>query len=226
MISCASHWLMRTIRTIALAVRAIPSVAQQCRGIPLRLVYLILPALLLSACASTGDGRKGKDDLINIYVEENRSIDSSVRREFDAATELMRAGEHEKAIHLLLNVTKITKKNSAPFINLAVCYSIAGKLEEAEKAFRRALEINPTHPVANNEYALWLRKSGRYSEAREAYATVLQSYPDYLPVRRNLGVLCELYLNDADCAVEHYEYYRQFVPEDKEVELWLNGLKR
>ncbi len=186
-----------------------------------------LCAVMVVGCSSTG-GRKSGDedkDLVNIYLEENRSIDSSVRKEFAQATLLLQQGEYEKAITLLLNVTKVTKQNSAPFINLAMAYSIGGNLTKAEESLKQALEINPHHPVANNEYGLLLRKSGRYSEARTVYGNLLQKYPDFVPARKNLGVLCELYLNDRKCALEQYESYLNKVPDDKEVKLWLTGLK-
>lgn len=190
-----------------------------------RRLSLLLGVVLLAGCATTGEDKRADTDLVNIYIEENRSIDSAVRKEFAAATNLLQQGEYKQAIKLLINVTKVTKKNSAPFINLAIAYSMTGQLEKAEEGFKQALAITPDHPVANNEYGLLLRKSGRYAEARTVYGTLLQKYPDFVPARKNLGVLCELYLNDRDCAVEQYEYYLKIVPDDKEVKQWLTGLK-
>ena len=40
-----------------------------------------------------------------------------------------------------------------------------------------------------------------------------------------LGVLCDLYLNDLDCAVDNYEAYMATVDNDDEAELWLKNAK-
>ncbi|NIQ12143.1 MAG: hypothetical protein GWO23_22000, partial [Gammaproteobacteria bacterium] len=41
----------------------------------------------------------------------------------------------------------------------------------------------------------------------------------------NLGILCDLYLNDLECALEHYEIYNGALPENKQVELWIVDLR-
>lgn len=157
---------------------------------------------------------------------ENRSVDASVRRDFNESLALLNAGRYDEAIALLNKVASQTEGNSAPYINLGIAYSRLDDLSQAESSFLKALSINPDHPVANNEFALFNRKRGNFQEARVLFERAVESYPDYLPARKNLGILCDLYLNDASCALDHYRIYQEANPGDEEVKIWITSLEK
>ncbi len=101
----------------------------------------------------------------------------------------------------------------------------AGRLDQAESNLRQALELNPDHPIAHNELGIVLRKTGRFKEARQSYEAALSIYPNYHFARRNLAVLCDLYLVDLRCALDNYEAYMATVPSDDEASMWIADLR-
>jgi tetratricopeptide (TPR) repeat protein len=161
--------------------------------------------------------------IIEIY--ESAQVDPEVHEEFNQAVDLLAKGKYSEAIKTLKAVTGKTSKFSAPFINLGIAYERTGELEKAEENFKKALEINQQHPVAHNELALVYRKTGRYSDARELYESLLAVYPEFLPIRKNLGVLCDIYLQDLGCALKQYEEYLKGKPDDEKVKIWVADVK-
>ena len=100
-----------------------------------------------------------------------------------------------------------------------------GDLERAEASIKSALELSPRHPAAHNELGIVYRRTGRFEEARESYQRALAVYPEFHFARRNLGILCDVYLADVSCALEHYRLYRQMMPGDETVAMWITDLQ-
>lgn len=200
--------------------------------------------VLLTGCAATDEVRRSADapkmqqggdsgkehsaerthDDISFY--ENRSIDKAVREDFDEALDLLRKSKYAEAIKLLQKVIQKSQNNSAPYVNIALAYELTGEMGLAEDNLKRALAVNPDHPATMNELALLYRRTGRFAEARKLYEGLLVKYPSFMPARKNLGVLCELYLNDLRCALDQYEAYNKALPDDEEVKLWIVGVKQ
>ena len=160
-----------------------------------------------------------------IEITENYPVDPEVREEFQQAVGLLKEEKYSEAIRLLKTVTGKTSKFTGPFINIGIAYARTGELDKAEENLKKALELNANHPVALNELGLVYRKTGRYAEARTLYNTLLQLYPDYLPAHKNLGVLCDIYIQDLHCALEQYEAYLIGIPEDEKVKIWIVDVK-
>ncbi len=165
------------------------------------------------------DGREG------FIIMETPQMDEASRRGFQRAVAMLNDQEYGQAINLLEKVIEQSPGVTAPYINIAIAYKHIGKLEQAEEHLKAALRLVPEHPVACNEYGLLYRKTGRFAEARAIYEKAIARFPDYYPVHRNLGILCDLYLNDLACALEQYEIYSEARPEDKQVQLWIADLR-
>jgi Tfp pilus assembly protein PilF len=189
---------------------------------------LVFVPAFFSGCAvkNTGptvarlqDGRQG------FVIQEKPVADAESRSEFGRAVAMINEGNNDAAIELLSKVIARSPGVTAPHINIAVAYMRIGKLELAEQHLKTALGLVPDHPVASNEYGLLLRKGGRFKEARDIYEKAIADFPDYLPARRNLGILCDLYLNDPACALKQFEICSEGMPADAQVKIWIAELR-
>ena len=165
------------------------------------------------------DGREG------FIITEVPTMDEASRRDFDRAVAMLKDQDDGQAIDLLEKVIKQSPGVTAPHIDIAIAYLRVGKPSLAEEHIKKALVLFPEHPVASNEYGFLCRKTGRFAEARAIYEKAIARFPEYYPLHRNLGILCDLYLNDPACALEHYEIYSKARPKDAQVTLWIADVR-
>ena len=182
----------------------------------------------LTACATPGDVPPAELERFGqggFEITQELRVSGGLRSDFEQAIRLIDQEEYERGIELLKEVTEGAPYAVSAHINLGIAYGHAGDLEAAEASMRRALELAPRHPAALNELGIILRRGGRFAEARQSYEEALRVHSDFHYARRNLAILCDLYLSDLDCAIEHYEIYSKSVPEDEVTAMWILDLR-
>jgi len=164
-------------------------------------------------------------DASGFTITEKVRASGDARSDFEGGVRALEAKQYESAIAQLAKAVEAAPDATAAHIDLAIAYRETNDLARAEASLNAALVQNARHPVALNELGIVYRRTGRFAQARQSYEQVLALYPDFHYARRNLAVLCDLYLADASCALENYERYVQAVPDDAEAKMWLADLR-
>lgn len=193
-------------------------------------VGLLLAFVLLQGCGTTAEtpaasSRIEVQEDVGFTITEEARASGDVRGSYQEALRLLEGGEHERGIAMLERIVAEQPELSAPLIDLGIASHRAGDLEAAETHLGAALELTPEHPIVHNELGIIYRKAGRFAEARKSYERALAVFPGYHFARRNLAVLCDLYLGDLDCALENYEAYMTTVPADDEASIWIADIR-
>jgi Flp pilus assembly protein TadD len=158
-------------------------------------------------------------------ITEQVQIRSDARTDYQRALALLGQERYDEGIAILRGVVESTPEATSPYIDLAIAYGQIGELALAEESLAAAALLSPNNPVVHNELGIVYRRTGRFDEARASYEQALAVYGDFHYARRNLAVLCDLYLADLACAHQNYRTYLDSVGRDPEVEIWVADIE-
>ena len=124
----------------------------------------------------------------------------------------IQVGYWENSETLFRHAIAATDRNYLGYCNLGPILVEQGKLSEAEKAYKKALEIWPYYADAHNNLGVLRGRQGMYEEAIRHYQDALQANPKHMTARTNLARLfSEMgYLDKANL---HYDKALQIKPD-------------
>lgn len=190
-----------------------------------RFISLLLPCLLAVGCAGK-EPRPQPEASGNQVEAAPKAVDEATETAFEKAVALLRQKQYSQVVDVLSPVTKAHPELPGPLVNLAVAYIHLERQEQAMAALQQALAAEPEHPAALNWLAILKRRQGQFEEAKSLYQRLLAAHPESRYGHLNLGILCDLYLRQADCALEHYRRYQELSGGDADVEAWIADLER
>lgn len=187
----------------------------------------LLAWLILAGCAHQAASPQQRAEPETSEAVSEPRLDPAIQADFDQSVSLLRRRQYAQAVEVLAPIGEAHPELPGPLVNLAVAYIHLGRQEQAVTALRQALESDADHPEALNWLAILERRAGQFEQARSLYQRLLAAHPDSHYGHLNLGILCDLYLQQMDCALAHYRRYQQLAAgNDAEVARWIADLER
>jgi len=160
-------------------------------------------------------------------VKAEPPVNAESRQMYQQALAALGAGRYPEAERALLAVIRREPELAGPRANLGILYARTGHPAQAVESLKQAISLNPDRAAYYNELGMVSRREGRFDEARRYYAKALDLDPNYAYAHLNIGILYDLYLQDAAKAMQHYQRYRELAPgEAGTVTKWIADLQQ
>jgi len=152
----------------------------------LHAVVLIALLPLLSSCAAVSvagllasTGASAAVRAIDDQMQEN-ALEAPQRQQvaeanLNVAVEFLRRGNYEGALERLDRAREAEPRNAFIYSMYGLVYQRIGDTEQAEKNFRRSLELDGDRPENLNNYGQFLCQQGRAEEAEKLFLEAAQN---------------------------------------------------
>lgn len=185
-------------------------------------IKLLLISVLLTACSTTNKtttiSSSGLSPLEQSEAELSR---------YKTAITLLNNNKLDEAKEIFVEFKSERPELAGPYANLAVIALKRNNPDEAMKLVKIAVEKNPKSPQALNLLAYLEQMNGEITSALNHYKQAIINKNDYALAHYNIALLYDVYLQDVESAIPHYERYMKLTNnKDKNTADWLEQIKR
>jgi tetratricopeptide (TPR) repeat protein len=184
-------------------------------------INLIIIAIFLSSCASTSSESTKNTSETSPLTQSDSEI-----QQYRTAITLLNDKNFEEAKKIFTEFSEKRPGLAGAYFNLALIAIQNHEPEEAFKFVNTALDKNPNLAQALNLLGFLEQEQGKIQQAEKHYLEAIKNKNDYAIAHYNIALLYDVYLQDINKAIIHYEKYMKITNnKDKKTADWLEHLK-
>lgn len=153
-------------------------------------------------------------------------ITKADKEKFRNAITALNNSDNSLALRLFNELIRSNPKLAGPYTNLALMYYNKQEYDKSLKLTEKALKLNPSQAQAYNLRGQLNITAGKVHKAKADYLKAVELKPNYANAQYNLALLYDIYLQEIELAIKHYQIYTklQKKPDTATLE-WINHLK-
>lgn len=188
-------------------------------------VPLLMILMLLSSCAQQITPKPNHEPTLegpaNIDVLQQQR-----QRRYHQAVALLAEGKHAEAESALRAFIDKYPDIASAYLNLAYALLNRQQPEKSLQAVDKSIELNPRIAQAYHHRAYLKLNNGDIHQAREDFQHAITLHPGYENAHFNLALLYDIYLQNINLAIKHYQSYLDLVAgDDERTREWVEYLK-
>ena len=187
----------------------------------------VLLLVILSACSSQQPPGPSPDETKTTITTPSPSQPVKFDdRVFQDAVSAMQDNDLSTAQSLFNEFIRNNPNLSGAYVNLALIHFKQNKYQQSLELVNKAIQLNSAQAQAYQLRAQINILSGKINSAKEDYLKAIQLKPEYINAQYNLALLYDIYFQEINLAIKHYEIYQSLIdkPDDPNLE-WINHLK-
>ena len=184
---------------------------------------LLCSTLVISSCTQQVKSDKSP---VETPDNQNTSISSSDREKYRDGITALNNEDLSKAQRIFSEFIRNNPTLAGAYTNLALTHYKKNEIEQAMKLVDKAIELNPEQSQAFNLRAQLYVNNGKIHDAKKDYLKAIELKPEYINAQYNLALLYDIYLQEIELAIKHYEIYMSLLKKpDEATQEWINHLK-
>lgn len=188
-----------------------------CKRLAWKHWILVVTLVWLSGCQTTDGDLSSKSAGVD-------SLSQPQVARYQQALDKLEGKEPQAAERLLQDLLRERKDVAELWLNLALSQYQQEKWQAAETTVSQTLASFSRVPQAHNLAGLLAVETGDFKKAEQHYLQALAVDASYANALFNMALLQDVYLRDISSAVDYYNRYLQYAPEDEATKSWADNL--
>jgi tetratricopeptide (TPR) repeat protein len=134
------------------------------------------PPVTAATHVAAGQVSESRGDLPTAIVQYEQAVEKDPKMAsawYLLASARARATRYDASIAAWNSYIRLVGNDASAYANLGFTYDLARRNDDAERTYRRAIEIDPKNKPARTNYGLMLAKANRITEAQQQFAAVM-----------------------------------------------------
>ncbi|HED33714.1 MAG TPA: tetratricopeptide repeat protein [Gammaproteobacteria bacterium] len=190
------------------------------------LLKILIPAIVIALTSCSQPAVKEETAQTSLGKNSKKSLTKAQREIYRDGVTALYKKDYATAEKIFKDFIHHKPELAGAYSNLALMHFKKKEYPQALTLVNQAIQLNPKQAQAYNLRGQLYIIDGKIHKAKDDYTRSIELKPKYANAQYNLALLYDIYLQEIELAIKHYEIYLSLLkkPDEATIE-WINHLK-